>query len=78
MNFCEKQKKNKGFINGGVYIINKKIFDFFKGIKNFSFEYDFLEKRVHKLDIRAYICDGYFIDIGVPISYIKAQNELNF
>ena len=75
--FFEKSEKNEsGIINGGIYILNKK--QFFKHTKAshaFSIEKDFFEKQTQKLDIGAYLSDGYFIDIGIPEDYKKAQND---
>ena len=72
--FKEKGKVEKGFINRGVYIINR---NFLKGVKKdkFSFERDVLEK--YKGDIQTYSAKGYFIDIGIPEDYRKACLYLN-
>ncbi len=75
--FQEKSEKHEaGIINGGIYILNKK--QFFKRTKEahtFSIEKDFFEKQTQKLDIGAYLSDGYFIDIGIPEDYKKAQHD---
>jgi D-glycero-alpha-D-manno-heptose 1-phosphate guanylyltransferase len=42
----------------------------------FSFEKDILEKKVNALSFYALASDGYFIDIGIPSDYQKAQSEL--
>jgi D-glycero-alpha-D-manno-heptose 1-phosphate guanylyltransferase len=74
--FEEKKEMKFGNINGGVYLINTNVFaDLDLGAK-FSFEKDFLEKYVERLNFYAYISDSYFIDIGVPEDYYKAQIEL--
>jgi len=72
--FKEKGKVEKGYINRGVYIINR---NFLKGVKEdkFSFERDVLEK--YKGDIHTYLSKGYFIDIGIPEDYRKACLYLN-
>ena len=44
-------------------------------IINFSIEKDFYEKRMNELNIFGYEYEGYFIDIGVPDDYKKAQND---
>lgn len=68
ISFLEKKPIKEGYINTGIYCINKNIF---KNIKEkiFSFE-TFLEKQK---DIYCYIDDGYFIDIGIPEDYEKAK-----
>lgn len=74
--FEEKQCRTKGYINGGVYLINKNLFEKFELPYKFSFESDFLEKYVENLNIRGYTSSGYFIDIGIPIDYERAQKEM--
>lgn len=70
--FEEKKHKMEGKINGGIYIINKKIMSNMKK-KVFSFENDILESGLYKL--YAFESEGYFIDIGIPKDYTKAQIE---
>lgn len=77
--FEEKQHKQEGLINGGVYLLNQTLFD---GLKNplpqkFSFETDFLEVYLQQLKAYGFISTGYFIDIGVPDDYYRAQQELS-
>lgn len=75
--FKEKSgNEGEGFINGGVYILNKKqFFKFTKPNHTFSIEKDFFETQCANQDIGAFISDGYFIDIGVPEDYLKAQHD---
>ncbi|MFK7947369.1 MAG: nucleotidyltransferase family protein [Saprospiraceae bacterium] len=73
--FQEKQYRTSGLINGGAYILRKSIFEnqgFSIGQK-FSFEADFLEKYVDNLKFSGFVVDEYFIDIGIPEDYAKAQ-----
>jgi D-glycero-alpha-D-manno-heptose 1-phosphate guanylyltransferase len=76
ISFEEKKKKDHGYINGGVYLAKKNLFDRFDLPDKFSFEEDFLKKFTLKLEIHAFISDTYFIDIGLPEDYQKAQKEL--
>lgn len=70
--FIEKQKISKGKINGGIYLVNKDIFnDIHEEV--FSFEQTILESLNYA--IGAYESFGYFIDIGVPDDYYKAQRD---
>jgi D-glycero-alpha-D-manno-heptose 1-phosphate guanylyltransferase len=69
----EKQSCDSGLINGGVYLINREIIEIFPAGSKFSFEKDFLEKEVNRLKFGAFISDKYFIDIGIPDDYEKAQ-----
>jgi D-glycero-alpha-D-manno-heptose 1-phosphate guanylyltransferase len=73
--FLEKQKDGAGLINGGVYIINKALFRRAAGEK-FSFEKDLLEPGVGDIQPRAFLSDAYFIDIGIPADYERAQREV--
>jgi len=78
--FQEKQYRKTGLINGGAYILTKAIFEkqgFTIGQK-FSFETDFLEKYVVELAFYGFVSDTYFIDIGIPEDYAKAQVDFEF
>lgn len=70
ISFTEKEFSSSGLINGGVYIIRKDILD--NTEDKFSFEQDFLEKKISSLNISSYIDEAYFIDIGIPQDYQKA------
>ena len=79
--FKEKQYYTTGLINGGVYALNKEEFLKESFPEKFSFEKDYLEKNVNSKEnisqrIFGMIQDQYFIDIGIPEDYEKAQNEL--
>lgn len=71
--FEEKKYHSEGHINGGLYLIKKDLFNRFQLKNQFSFESDFLEKTVQQLSIKAFSCDGYFIDIGIPKDYELAS-----
>ena len=75
--FKEKDKTlSNGLINGGVYIVNKKFY--LKNINNesFSLETDFLADETDNKDIFGKIFNEYFIDIGIPEDYKRANIEL--
>lgn len=64
-----------GLINAGVYLFGENILA--HGLPPaFSFERDFLEPKIAELKPLAFVADGYFIDIGVPEDYRRAQMEL--
>jgi D-glycero-alpha-D-manno-heptose 1-phosphate guanylyltransferase len=63
-------------INGGVYLINRNKFLHHLLPFKFSFEKDYLENSTLVKNMMGYISEGYFIDIGIPEDYRKAQNEL--
>lgn len=75
IDFEEKQYKESGNINAGVYIAKTNIFKNMNLDEKFSFEKDVMEKYVSKLKIGIYISDEYFIDIGIPKDYEKAQTD---
>lgn len=76
--FEEKQYKTQGLINGGVYLLNQTLFDGLpKPLPNrFSFETDFLEVYLDRLNVHGFTSPEYFIDIGIPEDYHRAQKEL--
>ncbi len=75
MKFLEKQPRKKGLINGGVYLIHKPTMETEPANKNFSFEKDFVEKKVEKLKLYSELFSDYFIDLGVPEDFAKAQKD---
>lgn len=66
---------SKGYINAGIYLFKKRLFDDVKDNKVISLEKEllpiFLEKGVY-----GYISKGKFIDIGVPETYKIAGKYL--
>lgn len=76
VSFKEKQFYKQGNINGGVYLLNRKKFLQETLPAKFSFEKDWLEKKVSEKNIYGFVDDGYFIDIGVPEDYLRAQQDL--
>jgi D-glycero-alpha-D-manno-heptose 1-phosphate guanylyltransferase len=76
ISFKEKQYYNYGLINGGIYILNVPDFLQHSFPEKFSFEKEYLEKNAGKDILHGCIQDGYFIDIGVPQDFNKAQKDL--
>lgn len=79
--FKEKQYYTSGLINGGLYALNSEEFLKENLPEKFSFEKDYLEKKVKDQDnekpkLYGIIQDEYFIDIGIPEDYARAQKEL--
>ena len=74
--FKEKEYCKQGLINGGVYAINRlePIFDGL--IDKFSFETAVLEPQCKLGKLFGVVQNGYFIDIGIPEDYQRAQIEL--
>jgi D-glycero-alpha-D-manno-heptose 1-phosphate guanylyltransferase len=73
--FQEKKYYETGLINGGLYCINKQQFLSLPFSNKFSFEKDFLEAYVQQLPFFASVEDAYFIDIGIPADFEKAQAD---
>jgi D-glycero-alpha-D-manno-heptose 1-phosphate guanylyltransferase len=71
--FIEKQYCPKAWINAGVYILNKNALTDFP--EKFSLEKDFFEKTVAEGFLYGFPVDGYFIDIGIPEDYARAQTD---
>lgn len=75
--FTEKNElQGEGFINGGIYLLKKSAFQKFIFPEKFSFEKDFMEKYCASENFYGFYSDGYFIDIGIPCDYERAQREL--
>jgi D-glycero-alpha-D-manno-heptose 1-phosphate guanylyltransferase len=75
--FKEKQYYQSGLINGGVYALNRERFLSETFPPKFSFEKDYLEALYPSRKIYAQVQDEYFIDIGIPEDYEKAQADFN-
>jgi D-glycero-alpha-D-manno-heptose 1-phosphate guanylyltransferase len=75
--FSEKGRHGHGLINGGVYLIDGRVWSDGRLSEAFSFERDFLQRRVATEALYGYIADGYFIDIGVPDDLERARRDLS-
>ena len=75
--FNEKKHCEQGLINGGIYLVSTKS-NIFDGLPaKFSFETAVLEKQCQLGNVGGIIQDKYFIDIGIPEDYHKADSEFN-
>jgi D-glycero-alpha-D-manno-heptose 1-phosphate guanylyltransferase len=77
LKFAEKRPGATGLINGGVYALKTDLFQRIAPatLPAFSFE-NYLETNLAHLNVGCVISDAYFIDIGVPADYVRAQEEL--
>ena len=77
--FKEKQWYQSGLINGGVYALNVEKFLKENLPEKFSFESDYLEKNIFSVNqnpkLYGIIQNEYFIDIGIPEDYERAQKD---
>lgn len=75
--FLEKEYKTEGYINAGVYLIRKNFLNELHLPPKFSFEKEVME--AHYKDKKFYVYEKdshkYFIDIGIPDDYAKAEND---
>lgn len=74
--FLEKAAGGPGWINGGVYIVSKDLFDCYPMPERFSFEQDLVEPNIGSIRPLAFCSDAYFIDMGIPEDYARAQREI--
>jgi len=74
--FKEKKFMESGFINGGVYALNVASFLAKPLPIKFSLEKDYLEKYAPQGKFYGNVQEAYFIDIGIPEDFAKAQIEL--
>ena len=74
--FQEKTYREEGFINGGVYAINRSRLDLSALPEKFSFEKEVLEPLAAGGQLCGWNGDSYFIDIGIPEDYARAQWEI--
>jgi len=76
ISFKEKKFYTEGLINGGLYILDKEKFLEHNFDTVFSFEKDYLEKYYKQDPFYSNVQDGYFIDIGIPEDFKRAQADL--
>lgn len=74
--FLEKGVPGAGLVNAGCYVFPTTIFSDVNLGEAFSLENDFLTEAVKCNKFKVFVSRGYFIDIGVPEDYNRAQVEL--
>jgi len=73
--FEEKKRLEQGVLNAGLYWLNRSVGDKLLELPSpFSLEKEVFEK--HVFPISGCVFHDYFIDIGVPDDYARAQTEL--
>ncbi len=75
--FREKSAEHSGpgFINGGIYLLGRERYLSETPAVPFSIEQDFFAPNTRRLNFQGLVSTGYFIDIGVPEDYQRAQHE---
>ncbi len=76
LHFEEKKQAFQGNINGGIYLISRTPFLSGSWPDVFSFEKEYLERYTAQKRFFGFLQQGYFIDIGVPEDFQRAQYEL--
>ncbi len=67
-----------GYVNGGVYLIRKRFMEEQGFPEKFSMERDCFEKFCATAAFYGYPSKGYFLDIGIPEDFLKAQDQFRF
>ncbi|MEN9610168.1 MAG: D-glycero-alpha-D-manno-heptose 1-phosphate guanylyltransferase [Bacteroidota bacterium] len=74
--FEEKKYCLEGYINGGIYALNKRFISKQNLPKKFSFEKEILERDLGQYCAFKGAIDAYFMDIGIPADYFKFQADI--
>ena len=77
--FVEKDAaQGAGLVNGGIYLLRRSLLGAcgFGDLRKFSFEKDLMEPFAARMPFFGMVSDAYFIDIGIPEDYRRAQAEL--
>ncbi len=74
--FTEKRESGQGYINGGIYVLDVNSFLNDSLPVQFSFEKDWLQKNFGVKKIYGVKNNRYFIDIGIPEDFEKANAQL--
>jgi len=61
-----------GWINAGIYLLQKRVVETIPPGKTFSLERELFPSLIDK-KLYGYRCEGEFIDIGTPKSFLKAE-----
>jgi NDP-sugar pyrophosphorylase family protein len=77
LTFCEKGRNREGLINAGIYVIEKKILEDIPMGQNYSLEKEILPSLLEQEQpVYGFVHQGYFLDIGTPENYERAQKEI--
>jgi len=75
ISFDEKTGGATGYVNAGVYLINKTLLDYIPENRALSIEYDFIPSVLHR-PCFGYVTKADFLDIGTPERYLQACSLL--
>lgn len=72
--FDEKQTSaTEGYINTGIYLLKREIFNNIEENKILSLEKEFIPLFIRNNGVYAFTTQGKFIDIGLPETYLVAE-----
>lgn len=72
--FGEKQESSgAGWINAGIYVINRPLIEEIPESRPVSLEREMFPAWVGRNCLYGFRCQGRFLDIGTPQSYVQAQ-----
>ena len=71
--FREKGDPSPGYVNTGVYVVSRGLFEGSSLPEAFSFEKDFVMAQLPELRPQAYCDHDPFLDIGIPEDYLHAS-----
>lgn len=75
VDFLERpDRPGPGLVNAGIYVVRPSLTERLR--PTCSFERDILPEEAQAGRLGGFIHDGYFIDIGLPESYERAQHEI--
>jgi NDP-sugar pyrophosphorylase family protein len=78
--FIEKPKPEEiscNTINAGIYVIEPRILNYIPKGEKFSFEYQLFPALLRANEaVYGYIWSGYWLDIGTPRRYLRANDDL--
>jgi mannose-1-phosphate guanylyltransferase len=63
-------------INAGIYILEPEVLSLIPSATRFMFEHNVFPALVARGEMLAYPSDAYWIDIGTPEKYLKANHDL--
>lgn len=78
VNFIHRGTNREGYVNAGIYLMTKEALHEKRKGNSFSWEKDFLQKKVHILKPSYFILNKGFYDIGTRESYIGLDNDKIF
>lgn len=74
--FSEKIPLGPGFINTGIYFLNKDSIDWNSMPNTFSLEKDAFPITIREKSVFGYKVEGYFIDMGIPEDFLRFQKDI--